>query len=210
LSWTVLRESPLMAAGGWSRTTLLTPAARTALADEALHCHAANAQSVALARSPDEDVVRGNPARHLEWAPGAGRLDALYRAPPLAAVLHRLTGLEWRPSGELASYSYYRRPGHFLDLHRDIDSCDLAVITCVHETGAPTSGLSGSLCLWPTRTGERLAAIRSDPDRGRVPVRLAPGESIILLGGVIPHRLEPVQGEHVRVVAPLCFTVMRG
>jgi hypothetical protein len=199
-----LGASSLMAAGGWRTARLLTQGAVRALADEAVRCHA-SAEVVRLDRSPDEDSRRGNPARHLESAPGGGRLRALYRAPPLTALLRRLTGVDWVPSGGQAAFSYYRRAGHHLDVHRDIDVCDLAVITCIHETGAPDRGLAGALCLWPTRTGERLAAIRADPDGGRVAVRLRPGESLVLLGGLIPHRLEPVAAGHVRIVAPLCF-----
>jgi hypothetical protein len=199
-----------MATGGWRLTTLLTPAARARLADEALRRHRAEGQSVCLERSPDEDIRRGNPARDLEWAPGGSRLDAFYHAPPLAALLLRLTGLDWEPSGERAAFSYYRHPGQYLDLHRDVDACDLAVITCIQECGAPARGLGGALCLWPSRSRERLAAIRARPELGRVPVRLRPGESIVLLGGTIPHRLEPVGPDHVRIVAPLCFAVRSG
>lgn len=200
-----LRASPLLAAGGWHVTTLLSPRARVALAEEAARRHATAAEAVRLERSPDEDTVRGNPARFLEWAPGGPRLHALYHARPVAALLRRLTGLGWAPTGGQAAYSYYRRPGHFLDVHRDIETCDLALITCLHDTGAPGSGLAGALCLWPRRGGERLAAIRAAPDAGRVAVRLRPGESIVLLGGLVPHRLEPVAASQARVVAPLCF-----
>jgi len=204
-TWATLRQSPLMASGGWRLTELLTPAARTALAEEAVRSHSAAAQVVRLDRSPDEERERGNPARYMEWAPGGSRLRAFYHAPPLLALLRRLTGLDWTPSGEQAAFSYYRRPGHHLDVHKDIDACDLAVITCLHEDGAPADGLAGALCLWPGRTGDRLTEIRADPAPGRVPVRLRPGESIVILGGLVPHRLEAMAEGHVRVVAPLCF-----
>ena len=200
-----LGASPLVAGGGWLRTRLLSPRALSALAQESAGCHAATGEVVRLDRSPDEDVTRGNPARYMESAPGGPRLRAFYYAPPLLALLRRLTTLDWTPSGDHAAFSYYLRPGHHLDLHRDIDACDLAVITCIHEAGAPAGGVAGALCLWPGRTGERLAAIRAHPSEGRVVVRLRPGESVVLLGGLIPHRLEPVAEGHVRVVAPLCF-----
>ena len=203
-AWQRLLESPLMADGGWRTARVLSDAARSALAKEARQCHAA-ATDVRLDHSPDEEYRRGNPARHLESAPGGRRLHALYHAPPLIALLRRLTGLDWLPSGEQATFSYYRRTGHYLDVHRDIEACDLAVITCVYQRGAPSDGVAGALCLWPTRTADGLAAIRADPARGRVPVRLEAGESIILLGGVVPHRLEPMADGHVRIVAPLCF-----
>lgn len=202
-----LAESPLLANGGWWRGFLLSPAARAALAEEAARCHAAEAQVARIGWSPDEDVVRGNPARFLEWAPAGPRLRAFYAAPPLARFLGGITGLDWTPSGEQPSFSYYRRSGHHLGLHRDIDACDLAVISCIHEAGAPASGLAGALCLWPDRADEKLADIRHEPERGRVAVRLSPGESIVLLGGIVPHELVAVQDGHVRIVAPLCFRV---
>jgi hypothetical protein len=49
-----------------------------------------------------------------------------------------------------------------------------------------------------------LEALRAD-DRGGVHTRLAPGHSLGLLGGVIPHRLLPMKPGHTRIVAPLCY-----
>jgi len=200
-----LARSALMAAGGWQVTGLLGPRALAALAAEAARCHAAGGTEARLDSSPDEDVRRGNPARHLESAPGGASLQALYTAPVLHDWLGRVTGISWAPSGGRGTYSYYRRAGHFLGVHRDVDICDLAVIVCVHEHDAPVEGLAGSLSLWPGRTSERVAAIRADPDPGRLTLRLAPGEAIVLLGGLVPHALEPLSAGHVRIVAPLCF-----
>ncbi len=200
-----LAASPLMHVGGWSVARVLNDRARAALAAEARRCHATGATEARLEASPDEELVRGNPARWLESAPGGPVVDGLYRAPVLHAWLRRLTGLDWEPSGGLGSYSYYRREGHFLGVHRDIDACDLAVITCVDETGAPCCSGAGSLSLWPSRAHEPLVAIRAQPDLGRVSVRLQPGESIVLLGGLVPHALEPLAASHVRIVSPLCF-----
>lgn len=206
----VLGASTLVAAGGWTVGDLLGPRARQALAAEACRCHAAGATRARLDASPDEDVRRGNPARSLESAPGWGALQALYTAPVLRAWLRELTGLDWVPSGGQGTYSYYRREGDFLGVHRDVDECDLAVIACVAETGAPASGIGGALSLWPTRTADRLSKIRARPAPGRVTVRLRPGQSIVLLGGLVPHALEPLDVGHERVVAPLCFRAADG
>jgi hypothetical protein len=207
-AWETLRESTLLAGrDGFTLTRLLSPPAAAVLGREALRCHA-SASVARLDQSPDEDARRGNPARHLESATGGPGLQRLYEATALRGVLRALTGLDWAPSGPVGSYSYYRRPGHHLDLHRDIEECDLAVITCVYEHGAPADGPSGALELWPGRSGDRLADIRREPERGRVEVRLRPGESILLLGGVVPHRVAPVGAGHVRVVAPLCFRAL--
>jgi hypothetical protein len=120
-----------------------------------------------------------------------------------------MTGVAWTPSAQLGTYSFYCRPGHHLDLHRDVDACDLAVIACLYEHGAPAAGTAGALCLWPGRRHERLAAIRADPERGRVVVRLVAGEAIVLVGGIVPHAIAPLGEEHTRIVAPLCFRPAR-
>jgi hypothetical protein len=206
----LLAASSLVAAGGWTVAELLGPRARQALAAEARACHAAGATRAQLDVSPDEDVRRGNPARRLESAPGGAALRALYTAPVLHAWLRELTGLAWVPSGGQGTYSYYRQAHDFLGVHRDIDECDLAVIACVEETGAPASGLAGALSLWPQRTADRLSEIRRHPAPGRVTVRLTPGQSIVLLGGMIAHALEPLAAGHQRVVAPLCFRAAHG
>lgn len=200
-----LGTSLLMAAGGLRVARVLGDRACAALAAEARRCHAAAATEGRLDVSPDEELRRGNPARWLESAPGGPALDALYTAPVLHGWIRRLTGLHWVPSGGQGTYSYYRREGHFLGVHRDVDECDIAVITCLEETGAPRLGRAGSLSLWPGRGGEPLAAIRADPEPGRITVRLKPGESIVLLGGLVPHALEPLAAGHVRAVSPLCF-----
>lgn len=200
-----LASSPLAAAGGWTVATVLGPRARAALETEALRAHAGGATEARMDVAHDEDRTRGNPARDLESAAGGPALRAFYTAPTLPAWLRRLTGLDWQRTGDLGTYSYYRRAGSFLGVHRDIDSCDLAVITCVCESGAPAGGISGSLSLWPERTSEPVSAVRADPEPGRVTVRLRPGEAIVLLGGLIPHAIEPLGPGHVRITSPLCF-----
>jgi hypothetical protein len=34
---------------------------------------------------------------------------------------------------------------------------------------------------------------------------LKPGETLLLLGGVVPHRLMPLGPDHLRIIAPLCY-----
>lgn len=203
----VLATGELIAGGGWTVAPLLGARARAAMAAEAVRAHGESGHEVRLDVSPDEDVRRGNPARFLESACGGSALRAFYTAPLLPAWLRRLTGLDWVRTGDQGTYSYYRHEGHFLGVHRDIDECDLALIACVSEVGAPSSGIAGSLSLWPTRTQERLSAIRADPEPGRVTLRLRPGEAVVLLGGMIPHAIEPLGAGHARVTAPLCFHV---
>jgi hypothetical protein len=131
---------------GYRVTRVLGPRAQAALTQEALRCEITEAY---LDRSPDEELRRGNPARHLHTAVGGASLRALYGSTTLGTLLRRLTGRAWAPSAQLGTYSYYCRAGHHLDLHRDVDTCDLAVIACLYEHGAPAAGIAGAICRWP-------------------------------------------------------------
>lgn len=202
----VLDRSPLARLGWHATSHFLGDGAVAALAAEASACHAsANVQRAE--RPPDEDTgPRGQPARWLESAVGGPHLLALYHSPRVLAHLRAITGLAWRPSGGHGTFSYYRAPGHHLDLHRDVDDCDLAVITCIQRSGTGVPGL----VLYPGRCRDSLRAIRATPDVGAVTIELAIGESLVLLGGHVPHRLPALAAGQVRVVAPLCFTLADG
>lgn len=213
-----LAGSPLVRAGGWRVERLLTGPAVAALAAESRSCHGDATESV-VAEPHDDDPRRGHPDRRLESAPGGPVLRALYASPVLHGLLARLTGTAWEPSGLQATYSYYRAPGHYLGLHRDVDVCDLAVIACVADDGPGArvglggedpagGGASGVLHVYPGRAGDALAAIRADR-RGGSAVPLVPGEAVVLLGGVVPHEVSPVAPGRCRVVAPLCFRPAR-
>jgi len=157
---------------------------------------------------PDGEEHRGGaPDRWLESAVGGPELATLYASAVLARLLLDVTDLRWLPSGGQGTFSYYRRPGHYLGLHRDVDECDLAVIVCVSDEYASDPGTAGTLCVYPQRTREPLSAIRATPKDGALHIRVRPGEAAILLGGIVPHRVIGVGNAHERVVAPLCFGV---
>ncbi len=200
---TVLDHSYLARAGWFVVERLLADHDAEALAAEASAVHAtATVQRTDRPRHED-DGPRGQPARWLESTTGGPLLEAFYNAPLLADHLADLTGVRWRPSGSNATYSYYRAAGHHLDLHRDVDECDLAVITCLQRSGAGLPALE----LYPAAGHRSLTSIRSAPANDVVSVDLAAGESLVLLGGFVAHRLPPLGAGHVRVVAPMCFTL---
>lgn len=183
---------------------LLDAGALGRLRRDALASHAAAEESHVV--EPDGETWRGgNPDRWLESAAGGDPLQAFYHSPAILALLRELTGREWTQSGAAGTYSYYRRPGHHLGVHRDVDECDLAVITCVHESAGARAGPAGALCLYPRRSDETIPELRARPDEGAVYVRLKPGESIVLLGGLVPHRVLPMGEGYARIVAPLCY-----
>ena len=185
---------------------LLEPARLARLQQEALSRHAAAVET--RVEVPRDDRA-GEPDRWLESAAGGPELNELYRSAETLSVLRDVTGVSWQQSGPAGSYSYYRREGHHLGLHRDIDICELAVITCLVDDAQGDPGTGGTLLLYPSRSGDSLAAIRRSPEDGALGVRLQPGQTLILLGGLVPHRLLPLGPGHVRIISPLCYRVRR-
>ena len=198
---------PPGAHGGALVARLLDDHTLKRLTEEAWACHP-QAVEQRVQRADDAAALRGDPNRWLENAPGGPVLQAFYGSSTVLATLAGLTGLRWRTAGGLGTFSYYRRQGHHLGLHRDLDICELAVITCIYDD-SPAGGIWGALRLYPSRSHDGLRAIVADP-RGGVDVHLRSGDSLILLGGLVPHRLLPVRAGHVRVVTPLCYQVENG
>lgn len=156
-----------------------------------------------------EELRGGKPRRRMLTAEAGPVQDQLYVAPALPEILSATCGVPIAPSGNRGSYSYYARPGDFLDLHRDVETCDLAMITCLYETSGGSEA-GGALALYPSRIHEPLSAIRARPQEGAVLVKLQPGQTILMYGGVVPHLLMPVREGQVRVISVLCFQAVCG
>ena len=105
-----------------------------------------------------------------------------------------------------ASYSLYNRAGHHLDTHRDILGCDVALITCLHDSEPASQG--GAIDIYWSRLTEPLPDLRSRPDEGFERVPLYPGQSLLLHGGVLPHRIPPIGAGRTRLVSLMCFEVV--
>jgi hypothetical protein len=183
---------------------LFDHATRKELLAEALRLLPRAAPS-AVPVSDDEEVRGGTPARSFLNTGGGPLQDALYRTPGLLECLRRMTCASLVPTGALGTYSYYVRPGDFLALHRDIVTCDVAVITCLHDAGAGHEGDGGKLCLYPGRLFEPLSAIRRSPEAGALKLRLLAGQTIVMFGGIVPHALLPVAAGQARIVSVLCY-----
>lgn len=153
----------------------------------------------------DGEELRGGMPRRRLFSAGAGPVqDRFYHDPRLAQSLSDFCGLTVTRSGSRGSYSYYASDGDCLDLHRDVETCDVTLITCLHDTSDPQSP-SGALVVYPDRLTEPLSEIRARPDDGAVILKLMAGQSIVLLGGVVPHRVLPVVAGQARVISALCF-----
>jgi hypothetical protein len=195
----LLAGSRLARAGGFSVARLVDSDGLLRLQQEAAELEAS---AVVAGVAPTGDgEARGYADRWLATAVGGPVLDSLLCAPAVLDFLVELTGLAWQPNGRLGTYSYYRQPGHYIGLHRDVRGCELALITCIRDTG----GAGGDLIVYPGAAGRRLAEVRADPARGARRLRLEPGDSVVLLGGLVPHLVTPLGQGHVRVVAPLCY-----
>jgi len=156
---------------------------------------------------PDLEEMRGgNPPRTFLSVPAGLAQHTLYHSPALRSFLEQVTGLSIHLSGIQGTYSFYARRGDHLSLHRDIKSCDLAVITCLQDS-ALTHERGGILCLYPNRCNEPLSQIRAAPDKGCTSVYLGSNHTVVMYGGIVPHLVTPVANLQVRIVSILCFSV---
>jgi hypothetical protein len=144
---------------------------------------------------PDLEEVRGgSPPRSFLSVPAGSAQCSLYHSPDLKNFLEQVTGLSIHLSGIQGTYSFYARRGDYLSLHRDIEACDLAVITCLQDY-SPNYTRGGVLCLYPNRCEEPLSQIRATPNQGCIPVYLD------------PNMITPIVNLQVRIVSILCFSV---
>src|SRR5258708_371968 len=170
--WLMLRQAEAARAGGRDPGCglqcrggfdiiegLVDPRGADLLLHEALGLFA-GATPVDVASSDDAEWRGGAPARRFLSASGGPAQDSLYQSDWLRACLTDIVGARLAPSGPRGTYTYYTRTGDFLALHRDIDICDGAAITCLHDGPSMPPG-AGSLHLYPPRGGEPLASIRS-------------------------------------------------
>jgi hypothetical protein len=175
----------------------------TALLEEAMaHYSGAHRQDVA---HDDNAAGRGGtPVRHLYTAGGGPVQDAFYAAPWLSDYLSSVCGTPITPSGNRGSYSYYVHDGDYLGLHLDIETCDVTLITVLRDDAGPKDS-SGGLLVHAGHLGSSLHAVRRAPQEGLGLVKAAPGQSIVLLGGLLPHETVPTSPSCPRVIAALCF-----
>ena len=203
-----IRRSPLFAVNGGFGVYDGLPDSATfdLLFAEARACY--QSATVQESTEPDREDIRGGKPRRKLLASSAGPAqDAMYASESLRGILSATCGLPIMPSGNRGSYSYYARPGDFLDLHRDVETCDVAMITALYDNSLPAAN-GGALVVYPGRVGEPLSAIRARPREGARLVKLAPGQTIILFGGVLPHCVLPVGDGQVRMVSVLCFRAL--
>jgi hypothetical protein len=200
-----IRRSRLMRDGGFGVFDgLLGDDVLSAMTAEAVEAY--QSSTVSEVADPGDCCERGgSPARRFASSPGGPVQGAFYNAGGMIEFLGGLAGSRVAPTGGLATFSYYVSPGDYLDVHRDVVSCDLAVITCLLDS-APER-MSGSLCVYPDRLAESVTSIRASRERGGQMVHLSPGQTIVMFGGIVPHRLDPVAPAQQRVVSVMCYSI---
>jgi hypothetical protein len=154
----------------------------------------------------NEEVRGGNPPRCFLSAPGGVIQDSFFRSPWMLQTLQSITGVSVRPSGDRGTYTYYTRAKDFLSLHRDIETCDMAVITCLANNRPQAR--SGSLRVYPGKFEDRLSEIKASCGAGSSLIQLMAGQTLVLLGGLLPHEVLPVDYGQERIVSVLCYELL--
>jgi hypothetical protein len=199
-----ITASQLYANGGvLNISSLLAADALAGLEAEALCARPAGRRNV-LAVSDAAEGRGGNPDRAFTTAHARAVQWQLFSDSALVASLVRICGLAAAPTGG-GTYSYYEQAGDFLGLHRDILTCDLTVITCLRETGPEPGG--GGLLVYTRHLNEPLTRARVAGKSTATPVPIGRGETIALLGGVVPHEVTPMQPGQERIVSIMCYRI---
>lgn len=145
----------------------------------------------------------GNPARWLRSAGGGSIQFEVYQSPAMAENLSYICGRPIKPTGGRGTYSYYDKKGHFLGLHRDINTCDVTLITCLHRKHSLSE--SGALRLYYKSFAQNLPEIITGRQTPYVDVHPEEEQSIILLGGWVPHEVLPADDGYERYISVLCY-----
>ena len=161
----------------------------------------AGSQRNELGVSEVAETRGGNPSRSLAAAHGGHTQWQIFSDGRFLDALAEECGLPVSPTGG-GSYSYYERPGDFLSLHRDVLTCDLTVITCLHDNGG-----DGGLLVYPQFSHEPLSVAARAGRNAATAVAIRTGESAALLGGVIPHEVAPMRVGQERIVSVMCYRV---
>lgn len=197
-----LRHSSLLCAGGYGvYRGLIDPDLVSGMLTEALT--GASRTDQCVLEGDNEDVRGGQPARQVLSVDGGHLQDELFSSSLLQMFVANEVGLTVHPCGGRASYSIYAGPGAHLDVHRDVPGCDLALVTCLYDS-APSAG-AGAVDLWLDDLTTPLSAIRANPDEKRSRLTLLPGDSLLIHGGLIPHRIPAPETDRLRVVSLMCF-----
>ncbi len=211
-----IQRSPLYQRGGFVLIdSLLEPSTLAQLQRESLALSSQTEENMVLETDRKAFEINfgrgGSPARKFLGTQGGAVQDAFYHSSTLQTMLESLCQTKIKPTGARGTFSYYARGGDHLALHRDILQCDLTLITCLfdhtrgdnnqpHESG-------GVLRLYPSYNLKPLSSIPAQGVNDALDLRLKVGQSLALLGGIVPHEVLPTVAGQIRVVSVLCFEI---
>ena len=196
------RFAPIVANGGFMVFDDLLPGdSFRALCEEGLR-HRGLATECQRLEHDVSGFRTGNPARWFATAAGGEVQRGIYHDGGLVRKIATLCRRRVRPTGGQGTYSYYDRPGHFLGLHRDINTCDVTMITCLHR--AYSAEESGALQIYYKSAARKLSDILEE-GHPSIDIHLEPEQSVLLLGGFLPHEVMPAAEGYARSISVLCF-----
>jgi hypothetical protein len=157
-----------------------------------------------VAESDGTEGRGGSPGRAFRSGAGGDIHFRLHGCQQMAKTLGGLCGATVSSTGG-GSYSYYEQPGDFLALHRDVLQCDIAVITSL--THKIADGSAGELVVYPRFLREPLSTVRRAGRTAGTSLPLDRGQTVILLGGIVPHEVVPTCAGQERIVVINCYRV---
>ena len=155
----------------------------------------------------DSDGTEGRggvPARCYRSGAGGELHWGLHGCEQMTETLTHVCGARVSATGG-GTFSYYEEEGDFLAVHRDVLQCDIAVITSL--THSRVEGSTGELVIYPQFIREPLSTVRSVGRSAGTFIPLDRGQTIILLGGLVPHEVAPTSAGQERIVAINCYRV---
>lgn len=146
----------------------------------------------------------GQPQRFLGGITAGPCMNEMFARRETVAMLRGLLGANLRCAGG-GSLTVYERPGDRLGLHRDIEACDVTLVTCLWEEGERREGV---LRVYPEYSALPLSMVPASRANLGLTVDLHAGDSAVLLGGVVPHEVTPMAPGQRRVVSLVCYQLL--
>jgi hypothetical protein len=145
----------------------------------------------------------GEPARKYRATAAGTSQYAVFSSKAMTDAISETCGFAVKSSGT-GSFTYYHDAGDYLGLHRDIELCEVATITCLEDDGP---GSRGGLRAYPEYAGRPLIAIYEEHPQG-LDLPTSPGDTIVIAGGFIPHEVTPIVQGQRRTVALACYAMV--